>query len=79
MRRSVREIGEERLLILDRYIVSLGEEPEQPIGKVSSRVEALGGDMGDLFMRDLFGAFYVERRQNLHGWRIVLQERLVQV
>jgi hypothetical protein len=37
------------------------------------------GDIGDLLVVDLLGTFGVERREEFDSWRIVFEERFVEV
>jgi hypothetical protein len=78
MRSRIRQISKERLLHVD-LTLPFSQEPKHPLGEIRGRVEPFIGNLGDFFVRDLLGAFDVERRQHLDGWSIVFQEWFVQV
>jgi hypothetical protein len=70
VRSSQRQVCEERL-----RSVTLSQETDHTLRKVGRGVE---GAL-DVLVRDLLRALDVEGREKLHGRRVVLQERLVQV
>lgn len=79
MRRSIRQIREERRFLSLLVRLSIFEEPKHTVRKVLGRVESLSRNFRDILVRDLVGAFRIEWRKHLYRRGSIFKEWFVQV